>query len=318
MTTQAADRELIDEVSRHAIAGHANSRRMTLVTKPRLFWPRLFASRRPARDPQEGHPGARLVGTAAVLLFVLGAGLLSVSYAAQYRYVLEQRHQAIASLIEAGALDVGLIIFSLLALGLARAGLAAKTERALVVLCAAGSALMNYAAADITSPRSVLAFCMPPVFLAVVADRVAATMRRHVLGMQDSRSLWAVLWTAALYGLRLFLAFPSTCGGLRRWILAATPLPAADEASAPPAMVVRQPRPAITPQPRNTMTATKTEQLLALVAERHGALADIPAGQVSKIATALAPEVDLHPASGRTALLRAVRAARSAAEGDSA
>ncbi|HEY5359790.1 MAG TPA: hypothetical protein VIJ82_19255 [Streptosporangiaceae bacterium] len=317
MTAQAADRALIDKVSRHAIAGHANSRRMTLVTKPRLSWPRLFASRRPARDPQHGRPGSRLVGTAAVLLFVLGAGLLSVSYAAQYRYVLEQRHQAIASLIEAGALDVGLIIFSLLALGLARAGLAAKTERVLVVLCAAGSALMNYAAADITSPRSVLAFCMPPVFLAVVADRVAATMRRHVLGMQDGRSPWAVLGTAALYGLRLFLAFPSTCGGLRRWILAATPLPAAGEASARPA-VVRQPRPAIIRHAGSAMGATKTGQLLALVAERHGALADIPAGQVSKIATALAPEVGLHPASGRTALLRAVRAARSAAEGDSA
>src|SRR6266536_2749313 len=206
MTTQAADRELIDEVGRHVLAGHASSRRMTLVTKPRHFWPRLSA-RRPARDPQQGHPGARLVG----------------------------------------------------------AGLAAKAERALLVLCAAGSALMNYAAADITSPRSVLAFCMPPVFLAVVADRVAATIRRHVLGMQDGRSPWAVLGTAALYGLRLFLAFPSTCGGLRRWILVATPLPAAGEAPAPPA-VVRQPRPAIARQARSTMSATKTEQLLALVA----------------------------------------------------
>ena len=315
MTAQAADRERTDQVSRQALAGHANSRRLTLVTRPRLFWP-LFASRRPARSPQHGRPGARLVECAAVLLLVLGVGLLSVSYAAQYRYVLEQRHQAIASLIEAGALDVGLIIFSLLALGLARAGLPAKTERALVVLCAAGSALMNYAAADITSPRSVLAFCMPPVFLAVVADRVAATMRRHVLGMQDFLSPWAVIGTAALYGLRLFLAFPSTCGGLRRWILAATPLPAAEEAAASPA--ARQPRPAITRQPRSTISATKTQQLLALVAERHGALADIPADQVSKIATALAPEVGLHPASGRTALLRAVRAAKSAAEGDSA
>ena len=82
--------------------------------------------------------------------------------------------------------------------------------------------------------------------------------------------------------------------------------------------MVRPPGPAIIRQPRSTLGATKTGQLLALVAERHGALADIPAGQVSKIATALAPEVGLHPASGRTALLRAVRAARSAAEGDSA
>jgi len=300
------------------LAGHANSRAMTLITKPRHFWPRLFASRRPARDPRQGRPGGSLVGTAAALLFVLGAGLLSVSYAAQYRYLFEQRHQAVASLIEAGALDIGLIIFSLLALGLARAGLAAKTERALVVLCAAGSALMNYAAADVSSPRSVLAFCMPPVFLAVVADRVAATMRRHVLGMQDGRSPWAVLGTAALYGLRLFLAFPSACGGLRRWILAATPLPAAAGAPAAPAVVVpRQPRPGITGRARRA-GASKTGRFLQLVAQRHGELPGIPLGQVSKIATAIAPEADLHPATARRALLKAVRTAQATAEGDSA
>ena len=173
MTTPTADGSVNGQ---DLLAGHADPRAITLITRPRHFRPRLFAGRQ-AGEPQQGRPGARLVGTAAVLLFVLGTGLLSVSYAAQYRYVLEQRHQAVASLIEAGALDVGLIIFSLLALGLARAGLAAKTERALVVLCAAGSAVMNYAAADITSPRSVLAFCMPPVFLAVVADRVAPSGR---------------------------------------------------------------------------------------------------------------------------------------------
>ena len=95
-----------------------------------------------------------------------------MSFAAQYQYVLHERHQHVASLIEAGALDVGLIIFSLLALGLARAGLSAKIERAAVIGCAIGSAVMNYAAADVTSPRSVLAYCMPPVFLAFVVDRV--------------------------------------------------------------------------------------------------------------------------------------------------
>ena len=138
--------------------------------------------------------------------------------------MLAYRHQSATSVIEATALDVGMLIFSLLALGLARKGLAAKTERALIVACAAGSALMNYAAADVTSPRSVLAYCMPPVFLAVVVDRVVATTRRHVLGMREARSPWSVLGTGAgralrvlgrvvLYALRLFLAPVSTPQG---------------------------------------------------------------------------------------------------------
>jgi len=55
---------------------------------------------------------------------------------------------------------------------------------------------------------------------------------------------------------------------------------------------------------------------LRLVRERHGELASIPLDQVSKIATAIAAEADLHPASARTALLGAVRAALPAGRGD--
>ncbi len=61
---------------------------------------------------------------------------------------------------------------------------------------------------------------------------------------------------------------------------------------------------------------TKTARFLELVQKRHGELAAIPLDQVSRIATALAPEAELHPASARTALLGAVRAALPAGEGD--
>jgi hypothetical protein len=47
---------------------------------------------------------------------------------------------------------------------------------------------------------------------------------------------------------------------------------------------------------------TKTARFLALVAERHGPLARLRLEDVSKIANGLAPEVDLHPGSARTAL----------------
>jgi hypothetical protein len=248
---------------------------------------------------------------------VLGIGLLAVSYAAQYRYVLNQRHQDVASLIEAGALDVGLIIFSLLALGLARAGLAAKTERALIVVCAAGSALMNYAAADVTSPRSVLAYCMPPVFLAVVADRVVVVIRRHMLGMREGRSPWRVLGLVALFGLRFALALPSTCTGVRRAILAATPLPevpAEPKAIDPPKD--RKPDPDRRRRKPAGRSGTMTARFLELARERYGEFAQIDPVRVSPICTELAPEIGMDPGNARTALRKAVLAAQAAGEGD--
>ena len=171
-------------------------------------------------------PGSALVSTATVLLGLLAAGLFVVSLAAQYRYVFAVKHEALPSYIEAIGLDVGMTIFSLLALGLAMAGQSARIERALIVACALGSAAQNYAAADVTSPRSVVAYIVPPVFLAVVVDRVVAVVRRHVLG-DSERSVWGALGKAALYVLRVVLAPPSTALGLRRWVLVLTPLPEA-------------------------------------------------------------------------------------------
>jgi hypothetical protein len=362
------------------LSGTANRRRMTLVTRPRHFWPRLFRGRRrepqPSRAPRPGREparrdGTRLIAISAVLLTLLAAGLLSVSIAAQYAYFLAERHQVTASMIESAALDVGMLVFSLLALGLARKGLPARPERALIVACAATSAVMNYAPAHAGDWRSVLAWTMPPVFLAVVADRVIAVTRRHFLGMAEGRSAWrdGIGWTAtaakvaalgALYVLRVPLAPVSTGKGLRLAVLNATPLPQAPvvpalEASAagaaapawaspdcvcplpyapglpvPCAAAERCMRPALDtntggrearPRPGGGTGAarpgSKTERLLALVSRRHGDLADIPLDQVSRIATALAPEVDMHPASARTALLAAVRKALPAGEGDS-
>jgi hypothetical protein len=97
---------------------------------------------------------------------------------------------------------------------------------------------MNYAAADVSSVRSVAAYVMPPVFLAIVTDRVIAVVRRHMLGMEAERSAWSVLGRAGLvvlaaagkallYGLRLVLAPRSTLGGARTLVLLATPLPGA-------------------------------------------------------------------------------------------
>ena len=273
------------------------------------------------------------MSAATALLGLLAVGLFVVSLAAQYHYVFSAKHQVLPSIIEAVGLDAGMTIFSLLALGLARAGQSARIERALVIACALGSAAMNYAAADDGSPRSVAAYVMPPVFLAVVVDRVVAVVRRHVLGDTD-RSAWTGAGRVALYVLRFVLAMPSTAKGLRRQVLILTPLPAASrgEVAAPnvaalPAAVTPGSAaiPPAGPEPEAQVKVTtaggrgrprgesKTARFLALVADRHGELGGIDPAKVARIAADLAPEVGLNVGAARSALRPRVLAARGGA-----
>jgi hypothetical protein len=246
-----------------------------------------------------------------VLLALLAAGLFVVSLAAQYRYVFAVKHQSVPSAIEAVGLDAGMAVFSLLALGLAMAGQPARIERALIVVCAVASAGQNYAAADVTSPRSVAAYIVPPLFLAVVVDRVVAVVRRHVLGDAE-RSVWAAagrgfaaaakgLGLVLLYMLRFVLAPPSTGAGLRRVVLIAAALPPAgkperrdddedqggDETREPPALE----------------GATK-RQRLAWWYEHDPAYGDRSA--VAAAAKRIAPRVDLGEGTARAYIGRIV------------
>ena len=190
-------------------------------------------------------PGSVLIVVAAWLLALIGGGALFVSFSAQYAYIFTIRHQDAASVIEALLLDLLMIVFTLLALGLSRAGKSARAERALILACAAASSYMNVSAAGVASPRSVAAYAIAPVALAVVVDRVVAVIRRHVLADQEP-SAWVTVGRAAtaaariaglvlLYSLRFALAAPETARGLRRMVLDAAPLPALPEAPAPEA-----------------------------------------------------------------------------------
>jgi hypothetical protein len=176
-----------------------------------------------------------LIAVAAWLLALTGGGALFVSFTAQYAYLVAVRRQAVASVIEALLLDLLMIMFTLLALGLSRAGQSARAERALILDCAAASAYMNVSAADVASPRSVTAYAVAPVALAVVVDRVVAVIRRHVLADREP-SAWITPSRAAataaritgrvlLYALRFALDASQTARGLRRMVLDAAPLP---------------------------------------------------------------------------------------------
>ena len=239
-------------------------------------------------------PGSVLIAAAAWLLALIGAGALFVSFSAQYAYVFHVRHQDAASVIEALLLDVLMIVFTLLALGLSRAGKSSRTERALILACAAASAWMNVSAADTASPRSVVAYAVAPVALAVVVDRVVAVIRRHVLG-DDEASAWTAAGRAAaatarlaglvlLYSLRFALAAPETARGLRRMVLDAAPLPGLPVPAGPQA---------IGPPP------TKKAALLALYRAHpeYGVKAS-----ASKVAAELAPQAGLQPGTARAYL----------------
>jgi hypothetical protein len=241
----------------------------------------------------ERSPGSVLIAVAAWLLVLIGGGALYVSFSAQREYVFGARHQDLASIIEALLLDLLMIVFTLLALGLSRAGKSSRTERALILACAAASAYMNVSAADTASPRSVVAYAVAPIALAVVVDRVVAVIRRHVLADEEASA-----WTAAgrgvvavtkvvglvlLYSLRTILAPRETPAGLRRMVLNAAPLPSL----AAPVVA-----PAIDPP-------TKKAALLALY-RKHPNRGDRAA--VGRVAAELAPQVDLSPGTARTYL----------------
>jgi hypothetical protein len=275
--------------------------------------------------PGKTRRGGVLINLAVGLLFILIFGLWGVSLNAQFAYVVGIKHVDVVSWIEAGSLDAGMGIFTLLALGLARAGKAARIERLCVVGCAAGSALMNLAAANSADPRAVLVYVVPALFLALVVDRVVSVVRRHYWDEDDEASAWSQLGRVVLYALRLLVALPSTCAGARRYVLAKTPLPAA-----PVKMITARPvpeRPSVLapkitalPLPRggsgvNGFTprpGTKTDRLIKLAAERHGGtLTAIPLDHTSAIATAIAKEIGLNDGAARTALKKAVKAAHS-------
>ena len=110
-----------------------------------------------------------------------------------------------------------MIVFSLLALGLSgRAVSPDRTGADLVcAVASAGHELRRRRTSP--SPRSVAAYVVAPLVLALVVDRVVAVIRRHVLG-DDERSAWTALGRCAcraasgspglvlLYSLRFTLA----------------------------------------------------------------------------------------------------------------
>lgn len=158
------------------------------VVRDKWAWPRKRekiagprSKDRPVKADGDAKPGMGAIKTAVWLLGVLSGGALVVSFAAQYRWIDGERSDTSTSFVEAGLIDLAMIVCSLLAFGLARNGQKARTPQVLVIVFAIISALQNYAAANTADWRSVLAYTLPPVLLAILVDVLVTTVRRHIL-----------------------------------------------------------------------------------------------------------------------------------------
>jgi Protein of unknown function (DUF2637) len=290
-------------------------------------WPRAAADPPvvPGPGPAWGRPGDRSgawLRTAMAGLAVLAAAAAVVSFQAQYRMVAGYKHAPVIAAVQASIPDAAALVFASLGIALALHGRRALRARALNVAAVAASVAMNALAA---SPgwRAVAVWVLPPVAYALASDTLIGVVRAWVLARErqageqlagEDATPLAVLGGLVLWLLRLVVAPVSTLAGFRAWVVEECPL--APGRRAPPAhrpvAVVSSGRPGTGPAGtrRGPRPGSKTRRFLALVAGRHGPLAQIPVGEVSRICTALAPQAGLDTGAARTALRRAVLAAR--------
>ena len=260
----------------------------------------------PASRPAPDRSGLWL-RNAAVGLCVLAAAAAAVSFTAQYRMAETARHLPAIAALEAAIPDAAALVFACLGIALALHGRRALRARALNLASVAASVFMNAIAAE-PGWRNLAIWALPPVAYALASDTLIGVVRARALALHhhpgttlaaDAATPLAALGGLILWLLRLALAPASTLSGFRAWVL--------EECPTAPGRRTPTLRPAA-PHPGK---ATKTARFLDLVTERHGSLASIPLNRVAEISADLAPQLDLNAGAARTALRKAVLAARN-------
>ena len=232
---------------------------------------------------------------AAAGLCVLAAAAAAVSSTAQYRMAETARNLPAIAALEAAIPDAAALVFACLGIALALHGRRALRARALNLASVGTSVFMNAIAAE-PGWHNLAIWALPPVAYALASDTLIGVVRAHHQHLAgEATTPLAILGGLLLWLLRLALAPASTLAGFRAWVLAGCPV-------APG----RRRAPALHPR-----KATKTARFLDLVTERHGSLASIQLNRVAGISADLAPQLDLNTGAARTALRKAVLAARN-------
>ena len=212
------------------------------------------------------------------------------------------RHLPIVAALEAAIPDAAALVFACLGIALALHGRRALRARALNLASVGASVFMNAIAAA-PGWRNLAIWAMPPIAYALASDTLIAVVRTHHQHLNaaladETATPLAILGGLILWLLRLALAPASTLTGFRAWVLAECPVAPARRSAPSPHMA-------------GVRSQTKTSRFLSLVTERHGSLAAIPLDRVAGISAHLAPQADLNTGAARTALRKAVLAARN-------
>lgn len=305
------------------VAGVPTDGNGTAIVNPML--------RRPGDTRDRGSAWLR---NAMISLGFLAAASAVVSFTAQYRLVFAAKHVRVIAGLEAAIPDVAALIFASLGIALALHGKRAIRARVLNVGAVGTSITMNVLAAG-HGWRDLAIWAMPPIAYALASDTAIGVVRAWAIARQkalnealadDESTPLAIVGGFLLWMLRLLIAPVSTLGGFRRWVLdecpvapgrrVPLPVPAAqDDTSALAAS--RTARAITAPRSRADTSSgprdgTKTARFIALVAEHHGPLADFPVTDVSRVCTALAPEIGLDAGAARAALRKHILALQGA------
>lgn len=296
---------------------------------------RAVSSRASELPPAEAVPQRRGPGEAgwwlrgaAVVLGLLAAASAAVSWQAQYVMVLGVKNDQVVAAVEAGIPDAGALIFAALGVALALHGGRAVRPRVLNAACVGVSLAMNALAAG-HGWRDLAIWVMPAAIYAVASDTLIGVVRAQAVARlradgaglgDDGPGLLGALGGVALWVLRLVLAGPSTLRGFRAWVVEECPVAPgrkAGLAGRPATTVTVAARPArelapVRQRQRRDGVLSKRDRLVKLAGERRD-LACMPLGEVSRLATALAPEIGYSAGTARRELLRHVRELQSGA-----
>jgi hypothetical protein len=280
-------------------------------------WPRLAPSI-PGEAPPDKDRAASWLRNAMIALGLLALCAAVVSWTAQYRLVFDVKQLSPIAALEAAIPDAAAFIFASLGIALALHGRRAIRPRVLNVASVGVSIFMNAIAAA-PGWRDMAVWVMPAVAYAVASDTLIGVIRAwalararalHTTLAEDEATPLTIVGGLLLWLLRLVLAPKSTLAGFRDWVVEEVPFaPGRRMVAARPAKALPAPHPS--PVRRGGREDTKTAKFLALVDERYGPLASFPISDVSKVCSALAPEVDLDAGAARTALRKHVLAAQN-------
>ena len=305
------------EPARHPGAGRLGAHRTTGALALAPVFPLALTEPSLATAPDTGTPPASRPGqdrsglwlrNAAAGLCVLAAAAAAVSFTAQYRMVDATRHLPAIAALEAAIPDAAALVFACLGIALALHGRRALRARTLNLAAVGASVFMNAIAAE-PGWRNLAIWAMPPVAYALASDTLIGVVRARALALHqhldttlaaDAATPLAILGGLILWLLRLALAPASTLAGFRAWVL--------DECPVAPGRRAPKLRPAARAAP------AEGDQDRPVPGSGHRtawASRLDPAAPRRRDQRRPGPQLDLNTGAARTALRKAVLAARN-------